>query len=63
MRALPKSVFPIHGADELVIDVLLSSQIYVPNVVFLSSWTANLNTLPCAKALGTRRRALLLGPA
>ena len=25
--------------------------------------TANLNTLPCAKTLGTRRRALLLGPA
>ena len=25
--------------------------------------TANLNTLPCAEALGTRRRALLLGPA
>ena len=25
--------------------------------------TANLNTLPCAKVLGTRRRALLLGPA
>jgi hypothetical protein len=28
--------FPIHVA-ELVINVLLSSQIYVPNVVFLSS--------------------------
>ena len=25
--------------------------------------TANQNTLPCAKARGTRRRAVLLGPA
>ena len=45
------------------VPVLAHGELTIVRRVLGKRHTANLNTLPCAKTLGTRRRALLLGPA
>ena len=57
------TIWPAMNRKFAVCPVLAHGELTIVRRVPGKRHTANLNTWPCAKALATRRRALLLGPA